>query len=119
MDRPDEDTAWAELLAHWDDDGAHRAFLDAAAARGLEGLGGAGQRYRDVLAARPGDPMATRGRDEVLRRALAQGLAQLPRSVPAAASRPGLARGIALVFAVLLVLVAAFVTIRLFAVGAF
>jgi hypothetical protein len=119
MDRPGEDTAWAELLARWDDEGAHRAYLDAAAARGLAALGGAGQRYRDALAARPGDPIASRGRDEVLRRALAQGLAQLPRTAPAPARHARLVRGIALALAILIVLGAAWVALRLFAVGAF
>ena len=40
----------------------------------------AGGRYRAVLAERPGDPVAARFRDEVVRRALARALATLPRA---------------------------------------
>lgn len=74
----DEAAAWAEVLGRWGDDGAHRAFLDRCG--DLDGLARAGGRYRDVLAARPGDPVALRWRDEVLRRATAAGLASLPRT---------------------------------------
>jgi hypothetical protein len=76
----DETTAWAEVLGRWDDEGAHRAFL--ARFGDLEGLARAGGRYREILAARPGDPVALRWRDEVVRRATAAGLAALPRSAP-------------------------------------
>ena len=74
------DQAWAEVLARWDDEEAHRAFLERFA--DLDGLAEAGRRYREVLASRPGDAVATRWRDEILRRATAQGLAQLPRLGP-------------------------------------
>ncbi|HYG66612.1 MAG TPA: hypothetical protein VD838_03100, partial [Anaeromyxobacteraceae bacterium] len=108
-----------ELLARWDDEGAHRAYLDDAAARGLEGLGEAGRRYREVLAARPGDAAAARSRDEVLRRALAQGLAQLPRAATPAASRARLTRGLAFGLGLVVTLGAAWAALRLFGTGAF
>lgn len=73
-----EDAAWAEVLAGWDDEARHRAYL--ARFDDLDGLAAAGGRYRAVLAKRPGDAVAARFRDEVVRRAMAQGLASLPRS---------------------------------------
>ncbi len=72
--------AWADVLAGWDDEERHRAYL--ARFHDLEGLAAAGRRYRDVLARRPGDPVAVRFRDEVLKRAVAHGLASLPRAAP-------------------------------------
>jgi hypothetical protein len=77
---PDDAAAWAVVLAGWDDDARHRAYLDRFT--DLDGLASAGRRYRDALAARPGDPIAARFRDEVLRRAVAHGLASLPRTEP-------------------------------------
>ena len=77
---PGEAEAWAEVLAGWDDEARHRAYL--ARFTDLDGLAAAGRRYRDALLARPGDAMAARQRDEVLRRAVAQGLATLPRPLP-------------------------------------
>lgn len=82
----DEARAWAELLGRWDDEGAHRAFLDRF--RDLDGLARAGGLYRDVLAARPDDAVARRWRDEVVRRATVAGLASLPRSTPGVAQAP-------------------------------
>jgi hypothetical protein len=79
---PGEAEAWAEVLAGWDDEARHRAYL--ARFTDLEGLAAAGRRYRDALLARPGDAIAARQRDEVIRRAVAQGLAALPRTVPGA-----------------------------------
>lgn len=80
-----EAEAWARVLAGWDDDAAHRAYLARFA--DLEGLAVAGGRYRAVLAGRPGDAVAARYRDEVVRRATVQGLALLPRTVPRAPGR--------------------------------
>ena len=74
----DEAKGWAEVLGRWEDEAAHRAFLDRV--RDLEGLARAGGRYRDVLTDRPADPVALRWRDEVVRRATAAGLASLPRT---------------------------------------
>ncbi len=79
---PGEAEAWAEVLAGWEDEGRHRAYL--ARFTDLEGLAAAGRRYRDALLAHPGDAVAARQRDEVLRRAVAQGLATLPRDPPGA-----------------------------------
>ena len=72
--------AWAQLLSRWDDEEAHGAFLSRFG--DLDGLAGAGWRYRQVLSERPGDAVALRWRDEILRRATAQGLSQLPRLSP-------------------------------------
>ena len=75
-----EPEAWAAVLAAWEDEAAHRAYLARFA--DLEGLAHAGGRYRAVLAERPGDALAARFRDEVVRRATVQGLASLPRAAP-------------------------------------
>ncbi|ACL67796.1 conserved hypothetical protein [Anaeromyxobacter dehalogenans 2CP-1] len=80
-----EAEAWARVVAAWDDEGAHRAYLARFA--DLEGLAVAGGRYRAVLAERPGDPTAARLRDEVVKRATVQGLASLPRTVPRQAGK--------------------------------
>ena len=75
---PDDETAaWAELRARWGDEGAHRAFL--ARFLDLDGLARAGARYREVLAASPADGPAHRAREEILKRAMALGLGDLPR----------------------------------------
>jgi len=74
----DEEAAFAKVQERWDDDEAHQAFLSRF--RELEGLARAGARYREVLAARPGDGPAARARDEILRRATALGLGELPRT---------------------------------------
>lgn len=105
----DEASAWAEVLGRWEDDAAHRAFLDRF--RDLEGLARAGGLYRDVLAARPGDPVALRWRDEVLRRATAAGLASLPRAIADVPQVPAWVRP---VFLVLLGLVIAACCLLLF-----
>lgn len=75
-----EAEAWEGLLVRWEDEEAHRAYL--ARFPDLEGLARAGVRYREVLLARPSDPVALRWRDEVVRRATVQGLAQIPRTSP-------------------------------------
>lgn len=80
-----EEAAWAEVLVAWDDEARHRAYLDRFP--DLEGLAVAGRRYREVLTARPGDAVAARFRDEVLKRAMVQGLVSLPRPA-AAAEKP-------------------------------
>ncbi len=80
-----EAAAWAEVLAAWDDEARHRAYLARFA--DLEGLATAGGRDRAFLAERPGDAVAARFRDEVLRRAVAHGLASLPREPDGARAR--------------------------------
>ncbi|MFY3743787.1 hypothetical protein ACOQFB_07755 [Anaeromyxobacter sp. Red801] len=80
-----EAEAWARVVEAWGDEGAHRAYLARFA--DLEGLAVAGGRYRAVLAERPGDAVAARFRDEVVKRATVQGLASLPRTVPRQAGK--------------------------------
>lgn len=79
-----DDEAWAAVLARWEDEESHHAFL--ARFGDLAGLAEAGRRYREVLAGKPGDAVALRWRDEIVRRATAQGLMQLPRTSPPAVS---------------------------------
>jgi hypothetical protein len=80
MDASDVEAAWAEVTARWSDDGAHRAFLDRFG--DLAGLAEVGRRYKGVLDAQPDEPIALRWRDEVVKRAAALALAQLPRTKP-------------------------------------
>jgi nucleotide-binding universal stress UspA family protein len=75
-----EAAAWAEVLERWDDETAHRAYLDRFP--DLEGLAIAGGRYRAVLAEFPGEPIALRRRDEIVKRATVAGIALLPRTRP-------------------------------------
>ncbi|HET8733856.1 MAG TPA: hypothetical protein VFM45_08795 [Anaeromyxobacteraceae bacterium] len=77
-----EPEAWARVEAAWGDEAVHRAYLARFA--DLEGLAVAGGRYRAALDARPGDPLAARFREEVVKRATVQGLASLPRAAPRA-----------------------------------
>jgi hypothetical protein len=79
-----EAEAWAEVRAAWGDDARHRAYL--ARFVSLDDLAVAGRRYREALADRPEDPVALRWRDEVVRRAVAAGLASVPHE-PARARR--------------------------------
>jgi hypothetical protein len=85
-----EAEAWREVLARWEDEQAHRAYLSRFS--DLEGLAQAGRRYRHRLAERPGDPVALRFRDEVVKRAAVQGIAQLPRTPPPPELGPGARR---------------------------
>jgi hypothetical protein len=82
---PSEEEAWAAVVAAWNDEAAHRAYLDRLT--DLEGLAVAGGRYRPVLRARPDDPVAQRRLDEIVKRATVVGLASLPRTAPAKAPR--------------------------------
>jgi hypothetical protein len=107
----DEAAAWAEVEAHWNDEARHRAYL--ARFSDLEGLAAAGGRYRAALAARPRDPVAARFRDEVVRRAIAHGLASLPRSAPEHARGKVALRVAAAVVIAGLLLAAAVMTSRL------
>jgi hypothetical protein len=81
---PPEAEAWARVLAAWRDEAAHRAYL--AGFDDLAGMTVAGARYRAVLAERPGDRVAARMRDEVVKRATVYGLASMPRTAPPAAN---------------------------------
>jgi hypothetical protein len=106
-----EEAAWAEVLLAWDDEARHRAYLDRFS--DLDGLAVAGRRYREVLETRPGDPLAVRFRDEVVKRAMVQGLVALPRTAPPPRARKNLVRAAALAFALGLGAAAWFVARRL------
>jgi hypothetical protein len=80
----EEPAAWAQVEARWGEPAAHQAYL--ARFPDLDGLTTAGRRYRDVLAARPGDAVALAMKAEILKRATVVGLAMLPRSAPPAAA---------------------------------
>ncbi|GEJ57653.1 hypothetical protein [Anaeromyxobacter diazotrophicus] len=90
MDTTEVDAAWAEVRARWEDEAAHRAFLDRHP--DLEGLAEAGRRYKAALDAAPADPVAARWRDEIVRRATVVALSQLPRTKPPRRVSPGLRR---------------------------
>jgi hypothetical protein len=92
MDPREVEAAWAEVTARWDDEEAHRAFLGRFGE--LDGLAEAGRRYKAALDARPGDEVASRWRDEVVKRASALALAQLPRTKPPRSPSPGLRRAL-------------------------
>lgn len=83
----EEAAAWAEVQARWSDQAAHLAYL--ARFPDLDGLATAGRRYRDVLAARPGDTVALAMKAEVVKRATVVGLAMLPRTAPPRVSTSG------------------------------
>jgi len=89
---PGADRGWAEVEARWQEEEAHRAFLARHA--DLESLAEAGRRYRAALEERPGDPVAQRWRDEVLKRATVLALAQLPRTRPPREASPVLRRAL-------------------------
>jgi hypothetical protein len=110
-ERPGEAEAWADVLAGWDDDARHRAYL--ARFTDLDGLALAGRRYRDVLAERPADAVAQRWRDEVVKRATVAGLAALPRTRPAS-DAPRWLKPLAVVLLVVLVAAAFAAVVRAF-----
>jgi hypothetical protein len=111
MDEREVDAAWAEVTARWADEGAHRAFLDRFG--DLEGLAEAGRRYKVALDARPGDEVAARGRDEVVKRATALALAQLPRTKPPRQLSPGVRRALLLALVAASVVAAGWVLLRM------
>jgi hypothetical protein len=77
---PALDTPWVELEASWQEDAAHRRFLELAA--GCDGLDVAAARYRKRALDDPADARAQRG----LERAVA--MAQTLYVARAAAERP-------------------------------
>jgi hypothetical protein len=115
---PDADPgpAWTELRGRWGDEEAHRAFLSRA--NDLDALAGAGARYREVLASDPGDAVALRGRDEVLRKATVLGLAAVPRTAPPSQMSPWVKRGVLAGAGVLLLGLAAWTALALLRSGA-
>ena len=80
---PSEEAAWAEVLAAWSDEAAHRRYL--ARFQSLEALPVAGSRYKAVLDERPDDVMALLMRGEIVKKATAYALAAVPRTPPAMA----------------------------------
>jgi hypothetical protein len=105
----DEQAAWAELRARWEDPLAHRDFLSRCG--DLDALARAGARYRAALQERPDDPIAVAGRDEVLRKATVLGLSAVPRTEPIAPVSPWVKRGLLGALAVLLLGVVAWTAI--------
>jgi hypothetical protein len=75
-----EPAAWAEVQARWEEPAAHLAYL--ARFPDLDGLTTAGRRYREALAARPGDTVALAMKAEILKRATVVGLSMLPKAAP-------------------------------------
>ena len=71
------ESGWQRVQASWDQSAAHERLLSEALAR--DDLASLGARYRGYLEAHPGDAMATRAREELLRRATAAMLTRLPR----------------------------------------
>jgi hypothetical protein len=86
------EAAWTALRARWGEEEAHREYLGRAT--DLAGLAEAGRRYKAALDASPDDAVALRWRDEVVRRATALALAQLPRTRPPREIPPGLRRAV-------------------------
>ena len=111
MDAREVAAAWAEVTARWADDGAHRAFLDRFG--DLEGLAEVGRRYKVALDARPGDEVALRWRDEVVKRATALALAQLPRTKPPRRRSRGPTRALLLAIAAAAVAAAGWILLRM------
>lgn len=69
-------TAWVELLSDWGSEERHAELRHRALAE--QDLAAVGRLYRMRLVADPEDPFAQRGRDEVLRLALAPGVQVKP-----------------------------------------
>jgi hypothetical protein len=111
-----EEAAWAALRARWDDEEAHRALL--AGVNDLDGLARVGARCREVLAERPDDAAALRGRDEVLRKAAVLGLAAVPRTVPPVPASPWVKRTVLATVVVLLLGAAAWTAVAYLRTGA-
>ncbi len=107
-----EPAAWAEVEARWADQAAHLAYL--ARFPDLDGLTTAGRRYREALAARPGDAVAVAMRAEVVKRATVVGLAMLPRTAPPRATWGGWRRLALAVLAAWVVLAGGWMAWKLF-----
>jgi len=107
----DEPQAWAAVEAAWGDPAAHQAYL--ARFPDLDGLTTAGRRYRDALAARPGDTMALAMKAEVVKRATVVGLAMLPRTAPPRPASPAWRRAILFLGVAWLVLAAGWMAWKL------
>ena len=106
--------AWVALLSSWDDEERHQRFVQLALARGE--LAGAGRLYRLRLAQAPLDPVAQRGRDEVLRLASASSSAALARESRASSGPSPRLRNLAVAVLALLLVLAAVLLLRQLAV---
>lgn len=74
------ESAWAKVLAEWEDERAHKAFVLLASSTGR--LGEAGRRYREVQASDPARAeVAKRETDRILALAM-QNLATLKTEPP-------------------------------------
>jgi len=108
-----EAAAWTDVQARWSDKAAHLAYLDRFP--DLDGLTTAGRRYRDALAARPGDGMALAMKAEVVKRATVVGLSMLPRTSPPVAASSGWRRALVFIMAMWLVMAVGWMAWKLFA----
>lgn len=99
---PELRAQWERVLGSWSDATVHDAFLRFASARGE--LPGAGRLYRIQLARRPADPLAARGRQEVIRLASASAASALAPS-PAGEGLTGVKKPVQLALAALAVIV--------------
>jgi hypothetical protein len=72
--------AWVELLSHWDDEPRHLELRRQAVE--TQDLASLGRLYRLRLVAQSEDPIAQRGRDEVLRLALIPNTPTQPSAPP-------------------------------------
>ena len=115
MEPADADAAWAQVLASWDDEAGHRAFLDGA--RDLDGLAEVGRRYKAALDAAPGDPVALRWRDEVVKRATVMAFAALPRTRPPSTSWRGVRAALLAAISAAIIAAVAWLALRFASLG--
>jgi len=111
-----EDEAWADLTARWSDEEAHRVYLSRF--NDLAALAAAGSRYREALARTPGDPMALRWREELIRKATVLAMSQMPRTAPPRPVPPGLRRAILALLALASLSMVVWIATRLSRLGA-
>ena len=110
------DEAWADLVARWSDEEAHRAFLSRF--NDLDALAEAGRRYRDALARQPDDPVALRWRDELVRKATVLAMSQMPRTAPPRPVPPGVRRAVLALLALASLAMVFWIATRLSRLGA-
>lgn len=98
---------WARLRERWSETAGHDQFLRECMARGE--LAPAGRLYRIRLAHTPGDALAQRGRDEVVRLAMSVATLSAPAGERSPASSTGWRIGLGVLFAA--ITIAAFVAL--------
>ncbi|MFL5320084.1 MAG: hypothetical protein ACJ790_10555 [Myxococcaceae bacterium] len=81
------DKLWRDLLSKWDDSQAHDRIIAAAVSQSA--LPSIGRLYQIRCAVSPDDPQARRGRDEVVRLAMASASASALIQTPAMGARRG------------------------------